>query len=458
VPNAFIFDPNRCTGCHACRLACGIENELEPEFSWRRIDTFNRTKVAGTRAYHLSLACNHCDEPACMYACPALAYSRDDVTGAVLLNEDKCIGCKYCAWACPYDSPVFVPHRGVTSKCTFCVHRLEQGLMPSCASLCPTGALDFGNVPEKELQAEIDGFPVSDLGPRIVIRPFKAGRELPVMTTPAVADPHIAPAESPTSGVSLRSEWTLMAFTSLTAVLVALVSAVLIAAVPVDPGYFVEGAALTVALGALHLGKVSRAYRVILNVKRSWMSREVVTTSGFFAISAVYLWLAPQSLPLGMLAALVGFAGLFCADQVYSVLKASPPAYRHSASVLWTGLFLTGVFASSGPLAGILGLAKGTLYVVRKLGFVSADRSARPLTSVVRLGIGLLLPLALWSTDIGRFHLHVIAVVLLGELIDRGEYYAELESESPRRQMAIDLKEHVGRAPALERVATAVGD
>jgi Fe-S-cluster-containing dehydrogenase component len=105
MANSFLFDPNRCTGCGACRLACSIENQLEPERSWRRIDTFNRTRHPGVPLYHLSLACNHCAEPACMFACPALAYSRDEKSGAVLLDEGKCIGCRYCAWACPYDAP-----------------------------------------------------------------------------------------------------------------------------------------------------------------------------------------------------------------------------------------------------------------------------------------------------------------------------------------------------------------
>ena len=97
----FRFDPNLCTGCAACRLACTIENDLPFGRSWRRIETFNPTRAPSLPLYHLSLACNHCDTPACMHACPALAYRRDEETGAVLLDSSKCIGCKYCAWACP---------------------------------------------------------------------------------------------------------------------------------------------------------------------------------------------------------------------------------------------------------------------------------------------------------------------------------------------------------------------
>ena len=75
---AFVFDPNRCTGCQACELACSIENQLGPDRSWRSVLTFNERALPGVPLFHLSLACNHCEEPACMHSCPALAYERDD--------------------------------------------------------------------------------------------------------------------------------------------------------------------------------------------------------------------------------------------------------------------------------------------------------------------------------------------------------------------------------------------
>jgi DMSO reductase iron-sulfur subunit len=459
MPNSFIFDPNRCTGCGACRLACSIENQLEPERSWRRIDTYNRTRHPGVPLYHLSLACNHCKEPACMYACPALAYTRDEATGAVLLNEDKCIGCRYCAWACPYDAPVFEPPRGVMSKCTFCHHRLREGLKPACAALCPTGALDFGDVPEAELKNNIGGFPATDLGPRLRIEPIDESRRLPVMTAPEIADPYTAPAEPPTTRVSLGSEWTLMLFTSLAATLVAAVASTLNSAFSINPIVFVDAAAIGMALGALHLGKVSRAYRAILNVRRSWLSREIVTMSSFFALAMAYLWLAPELRALGAAAALVGFLGLLCADQVYSVLKPSHPAHKHSASVLWTGFFLTGVFAGSAWLAVVFGLGKLGLYILRKAEFTDSGRPVRPVASVARVAFGFAIPVALWLVDPQGTRLLLIASVMLGELIDRGEYYAELESESPRRRMGIDLEEEVRAHPAAgQRLVASAGD
>ena len=171
MPSAFVFDPNRCTGCQACELACSIENDLGTDRSWREVVTFNDSALGGVPRFHLSLACNHCAEPACMYSCPALAYERDTASGAVLLDPRRCIGCRYCSWACPYGAPTFEEERGVMGKCTFCSHRLDQGLKPACATLCPTGALDFQDLPTSELAAAVPGFPQTDRVPARRIEP-----------------------------------------------------------------------------------------------------------------------------------------------------------------------------------------------------------------------------------------------------------------------------------------------
>ena len=447
MPNSFIFDPNRCTGCQACQLACTIENGLAPTRSWRRIETFNPRRLPGVPLVHLSLACNHCSEPACMYACPAAAYSRDPSMGAVLLHEDKCIGCRYCSWACPYDAPVFDDVRGVMSKCTFCNHRLRDGLKPACASLCPTGALDFGDVPEEDLVHEIGGFPDTDLEPWIRIAPLKAGRRLPVMAAAELSDPYQPRAQESPSEISLASEWSLLGFTSMAAILVALVASTPKMALSLSPVVFAAAGALTMGLAALHLGKPGRAYRAVLNLRRSWLSREVLSLSTFFALATGYLWLTPGNRALGGAAAAVGLLGLLCADQVYGVLGRSRPAYRHSASVLWTGFFLTGVFTATPWLAGVFGFGKLALYISRKLEFIDAGRRVRPVVSAVRLSIGLVTPFVLWWVDLEALRAYVIAAVILGEFIDRAEYYDELERETPRGAMADELRRQIaGRA------------
>ena len=128
VTRGFLFDVNRCTGCHACELACSTENELGWGRSWRQVVPFNEERRPGIPTFHLSLACNHCEEAPCMGQCPALAIGREPSTGAVLIDADRCIGCGYCSWVCPYDALRFDDDLSVMTKCTSCNHRLKEGL------------------------------------------------------------------------------------------------------------------------------------------------------------------------------------------------------------------------------------------------------------------------------------------------------------------------------------------
>lgn len=436
MANSFVFDPNRCTGCAACRLACTIENDLIPGQSWRRIETFNERHRPDLPLYHLSLACNHCEQAACMHACPALAYSRDPATGAVLLDGDKCIGCKYCSWACPFDAPLFDADQGVMTKCTFCHERLQDGLQPACVALCPTGALGFDDLDEARTVQHVDAFPRTGLGPRVRIEPIRDERQIPAMHATAAG---AAFAEAPPeggSGISLRSEWSLLAFTVLASTLVAVVATAATASTPIDARAFAVAAAVTMGLASAHLGRKSRAWRAVLNLRRSWLSREIVSLSVFFGAATAWLALAPGDGRAGIAIALVGFLGLFCADQVYGVLGRSGSGYRHSASLLWTGFFLTGIFSGAGWLAATVGFGKLGFYCLRKLQFHQLGRPARSTLGFLRVVLGFLVPLGLWVIDLPDPRPLIIACVLAGEAIDRAEYYLELERETPRRRMA----------------------
>jgi Fe-S-cluster-containing dehydrogenase component len=436
VAGSFVFDTNRCTGCAACRLACTIENDLPPGRSWRRIETFNERHRPELPLYHLSLACNHCDQAACMDACPALAYSRDAGTGAVILDGDKCVGCRYCAWACPYDAPVFDESRGVMSKCTWCNGRLKDGLPPACAALCPTGALGFEDLDPSDMTQSVEGFPRTALGPHLRIEPLRAERVIPVL---GEADRAAGPASAPPraeSGISLRTEWSLMAFTLMASCLVAAFGAAAGGSWRIAPWAFAAGSAVTMALASAHLGRKSRAWRAVLNVRRSWLSREVVTLSAFFASASLWSLLAPEFEGIGLAITALGFVGLFCADRVYGVLRRAGSGYHHSASVLGTGLFLLGIFSGLFWLAFAIGLVKVILYIRRKLQFLNSDQAMRPLLTLLRISLGFLAPLAWWASGADDAGVAWIACVLVGEAIDRAEYYLELERETPRRQMA----------------------
>ena len=138
----FVVDLHRCTGCSACVLACRIENGRTSEAAWRRVLPLNLRRTAGGPTYFLSVACHHCDNPACLNGCPAGAYEKRP-DGVVIHREERCLGCRYCEMACPFGTPQFDATRGVVSKCHLCSHRLDEGLAPACVRACPTEALQF---------------------------------------------------------------------------------------------------------------------------------------------------------------------------------------------------------------------------------------------------------------------------------------------------------------------------
>jgi anaerobic dimethyl sulfoxide reductase subunit B (iron-sulfur subunit) len=157
---AFTFDARFCSGCKACQAACKDKNNLPLGVLWRRVyevaggtwqkdgEVWNNTVFA----YNLSIACNHCIHPKCAGICPANAYVvRDD--GIVILDIDKCIGCGYCSWACPYEAPQYNAEAGHMTKCNFCYDNLEQGLPPACVAACPMRVLDYGKATSEQVVA-----------------------------------------------------------------------------------------------------------------------------------------------------------------------------------------------------------------------------------------------------------------------------------------------------------------
>ena len=217
---SFIVDVNKCTGCHACAMACTIANDLPVDRSWRQVNTFNELHVPGIELLHLSLACNHCADAPCMAQCPADAYYRDEMTDAVLINADTCVGCQYCAWVCPYDAPKYDDALGVMTKCTFCVDRQHQGLAPACTDASPTGALDWGQLVPDDLTQAVPGFAEAGCQPAIRVVGLEKMRVTPETTHPGAIPPWEKVREWITPKITLRHEWTLAFFTLLLAFLV----------------------------------------------------------------------------------------------------------------------------------------------------------------------------------------------------------------------------------------------
>lgn len=141
----FLIDIKRCYGCKTCSMACKSENQTPPGVLWRRVREYE-TDGPNSEGF-ISMSCNHCDDPQCMKVCPADTYhKRPD--GIVVQDHEKCIGCRMCIMACPYNAPVFDPLEGKTSKCNMCAERLDEGLPPRCVASCPAGVLKFGEIEE----------------------------------------------------------------------------------------------------------------------------------------------------------------------------------------------------------------------------------------------------------------------------------------------------------------------
>ncbi len=154
MPLGFFFDNARCTGCRTCEMACIDYKDLTVGRRYRRVIDFEggETLMApdGTLsttcfAYHISVACNHCGNPACMSVCPTKAMHRGE-EGLVAVDVRRCIGCGYCTIACPYHAPSIDPELKRSSKCDGCVERVREGLNPICVEACPLRALEFGEM------------------------------------------------------------------------------------------------------------------------------------------------------------------------------------------------------------------------------------------------------------------------------------------------------------------------
>ncbi len=127
-------------------------------------------------SYNLSISCNHCENPVCAEGCPTKAIKKRD-DGIVYIDPEICMGCKYCAWVCPYSAPQYNIEKGVMEKCDFCQDYIDEGKAPSCVAACPMRALEYGELKElleKHPVAEVYPLPEKELtSPALVIKQHK---------------------------------------------------------------------------------------------------------------------------------------------------------------------------------------------------------------------------------------------------------------------------------------------
>jgi len=148
----FVIDNRKCIGCHACTVACKTENHVSLGVNRTWVKYVEKGAFPNTRRVFQVTRCNHCEKPPCVTICPTTAmYQRKD--GIVDFNPDRCIGCKACMQACPYDSIYIDPEQGTAAKCHFCAHRTEIGLEPACVIVCPEHAIIAGDLSDQSSEA-----------------------------------------------------------------------------------------------------------------------------------------------------------------------------------------------------------------------------------------------------------------------------------------------------------------
>jgi anaerobic dimethyl sulfoxide reductase subunit B len=460
---AFTFDASACTGCKACQVACKDKNNLPTGVLWRRVfeisggswTPLGNAWENSVFAYNLSIACNHCVHPKCAGVCPTDAYvQRAD--GVVYIDEAKCMGCGYCAWACPYAVPQYTPELGRMTKCNFCMDELEQGKPPACVAACPMRVLDFVPITSCpspagrgdgvralwELPAREHPFPLPEFSrtePHLAIK-LHVGMGNGLEKVIANRE-EIQTKSSQRKAFANVDELPLVAFT----LLAQMSAGMAVASLFFQPSLFnLLAIGLLLGLGGLisflHLGTKKNAWRALLHLRKSWLSREILVIGLFGAswlVSFAEYWFLNTVYPStwlrtgwSLITALLGIALVYSMTQVYR-LRAAPAwnSWRTEAAFFLSAgtLGLTGVAFGAGlasvaiPLSFLLLLEVGVL--------VSAPNWFEKTANRLRLGLsglamaGVLMSLFVPSQAGVWMMLPIFLLVVIQEIIGRWLFY-----------------------------------
>jgi Fe-S-cluster-containing dehydrogenase component/DMSO reductase anchor subunit len=325
---AFEVDLDKCSGCKACVTACHSLNGLEDSETWRSVGLLiSRTDDSDPHPAtqkHVTTACHHCVDPACLNGCPVLAYEKDSTTGIVRHLDDQCMGCQYCVMKCPYEVPKYSVRLGIVRKCDMCVNRLAVGVAPACVQACPNEAIRISEVNCDELTARYrhdQAVPRFDRGD-FAFLPDSPNAALTIPATRYQRKPlglELRAADSDCPRLD-KAHWPLvimLVLTQASAGIFMLETAFGFLGIPLPPQPIGWGALLMLMAGLVaavcHLGQPLKAWRAFFGWRKSWLSRELIAFHLFVA-AAMGTLLNPN---LAALAAVSGCLGILASAMVY---------------------------------------------------------------------------------------------------------------------------------------------
>ena len=378
---AFEVDLDACSGCKSCVAACHAMNGLEDEESWRDVGLLHGGGDGAPVLQHVTTACHHCLDPACMHACPVDAYEKDPATGIVKHLDDQCFGCQYCTLACPYDAPKYSAAKGIVRKCDMCSDRLAEGEAPACVQSCPGEAIRIRVVDADQVveESETNLFVPGAPEPSITLpaTTYRTARALPRNMIPA--DHYSVNPTAP--------HWPLIVMLALTQlsvgafvveqVLGLVAPPALMASIrPLHSASALVFGLLALAVSVLHLGRPQYAFRAVIGLRHSWLSREIVAFGLFAGLAVTYAaWPWVDAVPgaggapppwLGWTVAGVGVAGIGCSVMVYQFTRkdfwngwSTGCKFLLTAAVLglaaaWLSLMVTAAWTESAASAAAL--------------------------------------------------------------------------------------------------------
>jgi len=413
----FAYDAALCVNCKTCSAACILENGFQPGI--RTVYSWNESAASPFSVISLSLACNHCAEPSCLSGCPAKAYTTDD-NGTVIHHTERCMGCRYCTLKCPYGAPKVNIAKGYIEKCHFCHERAAEGVEPACVTACPTGAIKIiyaDDFPEPDLE----WFPQTGIGPSVRIT-GAIDRKRPLIVPPEEVNSDLT---APYATDKIWKEWSLLLFSLLIVISSAAAISSYFTGDTLLNGTSFLTAILAMAVSMFHLGVKVKAYRAILNLISSPLSREIAAVA-LLAVSSGIAYLKPSLLPPLVVPA-VAVLTLMAVDLVYLSADRSRNILLHSGQVLFSGVFAVSFFAGSLNIFLLMTLLAAGSTVLR-----SGSTLGSPLVRNLYYYRAMTLPLVLMLLYLtGEWATFAAGVLFFTGLVaDRALYYDDFEPEN----------------------------